>query len=244
MAVAGQLAFLRLDGDAGVVADALTEAGEGVEKSGLAGVRIADELRRSTCVSIGNSCRRSVPVLRAPLAKRCGQEFVDFNPRDILAAERQPCRSQANFHRVAERGKADNLDLLALEHAQFGQPLHNRVVALQRQDAPRWPGRSWSRVGTDSLRHGPDENLASAHSPRQAQPATADVEQTGTSGLNNLNVRAADRMPSSASRPIQDGSPVTAWTSPHSPGPSSSSGISGIKTPPRGGWRAIEIQSH
>ena len=37
------VALLRLDGDAGVVADSLTEAGEGVKQSRLAGVRVADE---------------------------------------------------------------------------------------------------------------------------------------------------------------------------------------------------------
>ena len=38
-----QLALLRLDGDAGVVADALVHAGQGVEQRGLAGVGVADE---------------------------------------------------------------------------------------------------------------------------------------------------------------------------------------------------------
>ena len=43
LAGAGHLAFLRLDGDAGIVADVLAQAGEGVEQSGLAGVGIADQ---------------------------------------------------------------------------------------------------------------------------------------------------------------------------------------------------------
>ena len=36
------LALFFLDGDAGIVADALTHAGQGVEQSGFAGVGIAD----------------------------------------------------------------------------------------------------------------------------------------------------------------------------------------------------------
>ena len=37
------LALLRLDGDAGIVADALPHAGQGVEERGLAGVGVADQ---------------------------------------------------------------------------------------------------------------------------------------------------------------------------------------------------------
>ena len=40
--------FLRLDGDAGIVADVLIEAGQGVEQGGLAGVGIADQGGRAT----------------------------------------------------------------------------------------------------------------------------------------------------------------------------------------------------
>ena len=43
LAAAGHLAFLGLDGDAGIVADVLAQAGQGIEESGLAGVGIADQ---------------------------------------------------------------------------------------------------------------------------------------------------------------------------------------------------------
>ena len=43
LAGTGHLPFLGLDGDAGIVADALTQAGQGVEEGGLAGIGIADQ---------------------------------------------------------------------------------------------------------------------------------------------------------------------------------------------------------
>jgi hypothetical protein len=39
----GHLPFFGLDGDAGIIADALAHAGEGVEECGFAGVGIAEE---------------------------------------------------------------------------------------------------------------------------------------------------------------------------------------------------------
>src|SRR5437660_1386542 len=59
----------------------------------------------------------------------------DFDPRYVVAAEAQAGVSEADLDRVAERGVPEHFNLLALQHAQVQQPLHQGRVALERQDA-------------------------------------------------------------------------------------------------------------
>jgi hypothetical protein len=59
---------------------------------------------------------------------------MDFDARRVSAPHGQAGGAQANFHRIAERGEPDHLKLRPLDHSQFQQPLHDRGVALKRQD--------------------------------------------------------------------------------------------------------------
>jgi hypothetical protein len=60
---------------------------------------------------------------------------MNLNPGGVTAAERQPGGAEPDFHRVAQRGEADDFQLFAFEHAHVEQPLDQGRVALQRQDA-------------------------------------------------------------------------------------------------------------
>jgi hypothetical protein len=60
---------------------------------------------------------------------------VDFDSGGVLAAERQPCGAEADFHRIAQWGEADNFDLFTFEHAHVEESLDQRRIALKRKDA-------------------------------------------------------------------------------------------------------------
>ena len=57
---------------------------------------------------------------------------MDFDPGCVATAEGQAGGPEADFHRVAERGKPDDLDFFALQHAQIEESLDERGIALKR----------------------------------------------------------------------------------------------------------------
>ena len=61
------------------------------------------------------------------------------------AAEAQAVIAQTNFHRVAERGEADDLDFLAFQQAHFHQALDKAVLAVDGRDAAAAAGSSTGR---------------------------------------------------------------------------------------------------
>ena len=57
-------------------------------------------------------------------------ERFDVDAGGLDAAQAEAVVAEAHFHRVAERGEADDLDLLAFEQAHFHQALDEAVVAV------------------------------------------------------------------------------------------------------------------
>src|SRR3954451_10747927 len=94
-----------------------------------------------------------LPVLGLPTSATVGVRTVmesaeegmasergDADAGSFVAAEAETVIAEANLHRIAERGEADDLDLLAVEQAHLHEPLHQEVVAFERFDARPLPG--------------------------------------------------------------------------------------------------------
>jgi hypothetical protein len=60
---------------------------------------------------------------------------VDLDPGRVVAAEAQAGVAEPDLHGVAERGEPDHLKLFSFEHAEVEEPLDQRWITLERQDA-------------------------------------------------------------------------------------------------------------
>ena len=146
---------------------------------------------------------------------------------------------QADLDRVAERGEGEDFDLLAFEQAQLEEPLHQGRLAAEGLDRGPLAGLELVEGGHGGCRSRRADEDAGALAAAEAQPASGDLEQAGLPGWTTWT-RQPWRMPSSASRPTQCGSPWTSSTTAHSPEASSSRGSSRLSTVVNSAGKAIE----
>src|SRR5262245_30486422 len=162
---------------------------------------------------------------------------LNKNTGGFAAAEAQAVITQANFHRVAQRRKADDLDCFPFDQAHFQQALHQRTVSLDAHDLGVLPDvqliqgwhDNWSRrqevleTGQPACRTG-RTRICLLRSLRRLSRQPPTCNRHGRP-VRTTCKRLPARMPSSAMRLTQPGSPVTSATSAHSPELNNSTGI-------------------
>jgi hypothetical protein len=111
---------------------------------------------------------------------------VHNDPRSLGLPETQSRVAEADFERVAERGRREEFDGFAFKQAEFGEALHESRRTGDGQHFRSLAGFQVVQSGHRSTiaTNGPDENLRAIRAAK-TKAAIRDLQQAGRAGLND-----------------------------------------------------------